>query len=52
MHPDEPICQFVLNLKTSITKVTGVSFETLKDYMLQNINMTPLTIKSWKPQLS
>ena len=40
------ICQFALNLKMSITAVTGVSFETLKDYMLQNLKMMPLTIKT------
>ena len=49
MHPDELICQPVLNLKMYITKVTGVSLETPKDYMLQNLKMMPLTIRSWKP---
>ena len=43
MHPDKLICQLVLNLKMSITKVTGVSFGTPKDYMLQNLKMMPLT---------
>ena len=52
VHPDELICQFVRNLKMSVTKVTGVSLETLKDCMLQNLKMIPLTIRSWKPELS
>ena len=51
MHSDELICQFLLNLKMFITKVTGVSFGTV-DYMLQNLKMFPLTIKSWKLQFT
>ena len=34
----------------TITKVIGVSFETPKDYMLQNLKMVSLSIRSWKPQ--
>ena len=30
-----------IHLETSITKVTGVSFGTPKDYMLQNLKMIP-----------
>ena len=52
MYPDELICQLVLDLKISITKVTGVLFGTPEGYMLQNLKMMPLTIRSWKPQLS
>ena len=50
MHPGELICQLVLNLKIYIPKVTGVSFGTPKDYMLQNLKMITLTIRSWKSQ--
>ena len=42
----------VLNLKTSITKVTGVSLGTPKDYMLKNFKLIPLSIRSQTPQLS
>ena len=52
VHSDQLICLLVLNLKTSITKVTEVSFETPKDYMLQNLKMISLSVRSWKPQLS
>ena len=31
VHPDDLICQLVLFLKMSITKITGVSFGTLRD---------------------
>ena len=31
----------------TITKVIGVSFETPKDYMLQNFKMVSLSIRSW-----
>ena len=46
MHPDEQIVQLV---KISISNVTGVSFGTPKDYILQNLKMMSLTIRSWKP---
>ena len=52
VHPHKLICLLVLNLKMFITKVTGVSFGTPKDYMLQNLKMMPLSISLWKPQLS
>ena len=52
MHPDKLICLLVLNLKMPVTKVTGVSFGTPKDYMLQNLKMITLSIWYWKPQLS
>ena len=46
VHPDKLICLLVLNLKIPITKVTGVSFGTSKNYMLQNLTMMPLSIRS------
>ena len=50
--PVKLICLLVLNLKMLITKVTEVLFGPPKEYMLQNLKMTPLSIKSSKPQLS
>ena len=52
VHPDELISPFVIYTKIYITKVSGVSFEIPKDYILQNLKMMPLTIRSWKCQLS
>ena len=52
MHPDKLICLLVLNLKMPITKVTGASFGTPEDHMLQNLTVMPLLIRSSKPQLS
>ena len=52
VHSDQLICLLVLNVKTSATKVTGVSFGTLRHYMLQNVKMMSVSIRSWKPQLS
>ena len=51
MHSDQLICLLVLNLKTSITKVTEVSFETPKDYMLQNLKMISSQILETPTQL-
>ena len=39
----EATAQWRFNLKMSITKITGVSFGTPKDYMLQNLKMMPLS---------
>ena len=36
----------MLNLKMSITKVTEISFETPTDYMLENLKMMLLSIRS------
>ena len=52
MHPDKLICQFVLNLKMSVTKASGVSFETSNDYILQKSQKGVTNNRSWKPQLS
>ena len=42
----------MLDLQAPITKVTGVSFGTPNNYMLQNQKKIPLSIGSWKPQFS
>ena len=52
MQPDDLIYLLALNLKMSIIKVTGVSFETPKDCRPRNLKMMPLTVRSWTPQLS
>ena len=52
VRSDQLICLVVLNFKTTITKVTGVSFGTPKNYMPQNPKTIPLPIRSCKPQLS
>ena len=43
-HPDKLIYPLVLNLKMSSTYVTGFSFGTPKDYILQNLKKIPLSI--------
>ena len=52
VHPDKLICLLLLDLKMPITKVTGASFGTPKDYMLQNQTLMSLSIRSLKPQPS
>ena len=52
VQSDQLTCLLVLKLKTSITKITGVSFGTAKDYMLQNLKIMSLSSRSWKPLLS
>ena len=43
--PNVLICLLVLNLKMPITKVTVVLFGNLKDYMLQNLRIMPLSTR-------
>ena len=45
VQPHKLICLLVLNLKMPITKVTGVLFGNLKDYMLQNLRIMPLSTR-------
>ena len=52
VHSDQLICLLVANLKTSVIKVTEVSFGIPKDCMLQNPKIILLSIISWKPELS
>ena len=52
-HLDKLISLLLLNLKMSITKVTGVSFEYTKNYIQENLKMMLLSIRSsWKLQLN
>ena len=51
-NPDKLICLLVLNLKMSITKVTGVSFGTPTDYMLPNLKIMALCSSASKDRIT